>query len=40
MRFSRMIFKNMCKQWDKTDEINLTGEHKILFDVSKIVIHN
>lgn len=26
----------MCKQWDKTDEVNLTGEHKVLFDVSKI----
>lgn len=35
-----MVFKNMCKQWDLTDEVNLTGDHKVLLDVSKNVIHS
>lgn len=35
-----MVFKNMCKQWGKTDEISLTEKHKSLFDISKVVIHH
>lgn len=35
-----MTFKNMCRQWDKTDEVNLTGKHKSIFDISKNVIHD
>lgn len=30
----------MCRQWDKTNEVNLTGKHKTIFDISKNVIHD
>lgn len=30
----------MCRQWDKSDELNLTGRHKSVFDISKNVIHD
>ena len=35
-----MTFKNMCRQWDKTDEVNLTGKHESIFDIRKNVIHD